>query len=90
MNQNVRNIFAFPPWSGQPVRQWIRACAWVWVVIVALIMPLAVYLTWQDGGISKQYWLAATCFIFGEIYFTLLLLHVALKGVAPTTWAPWK
>lgn len=90
MSESPRYSLQVPPWSGQPVRRWVRALAWLWIAIFVFIIPLAAFLIWHDGGIPRRYWLAAAAFACGEIYFTLLLLHVATKGHAPTTWIPWK
>ena len=78
-----------PPWSEQPVRRWVRVLAWIWVALFVLVLPLAVFFTWQDGGIPREYWLFTGLFALGELYFTVLLYHVATKGFAPRTWLPW-
>ena len=78
-----------PPWSGNSVRSWVRVGAWFFLICAVLAFVGAIVVTYMDGGIPRQYWLAAILFAIAELYFTLLVAYVAIHGKAPTTWIPW-
>ena len=90
MDDTERYSWQNPPWSGQPVRIWVRALAWFWVALFLVVVPIAAFHTWQDGGVPREYWLKGLILLLGEFYFTILLFHIAAKGLAPKTWMPWK
>jgi hypothetical protein len=46
--------------------------------------------TYLDGGIPRRYWLVAAIVAIGELYFTAVVAHVAIRGVAPKSWIPWR
>ena len=78
-----------PPWSGQSVRPWVRFLAWIFLILALLAGVAAAFLIIRDGKITAEQ-LPVIFFLIGEMYFFALLLHVVIKGVAPTTWLPWK
>ena len=86
-NSNQMNLTT-PPWSGKPVKKWIRVLAWVWVVLLALFAPLAFWLAIRSG-IAKEDIPGALAAIVGELYMTVLFAHVAFRGRAPMGWFPW-
>ena len=81
--------FRRPPWSGDSVRPWVRAAAWFFLVCAVLAFVGAIVFTYLDGGISRKYWLAASLFAVGELYFVAVVAHVAIHGRAPENWIPW-
>jgi hypothetical protein len=78
-----------PPWSGDSVRPWVRVGAWFFLVCAVLAFVGGIVYTYLDGGIPRQYWLAACLFVVGELYFAAIVAHVAIRGRAPTNWIPW-
>jgi hypothetical protein len=79
-----------PPWSGQSVRPWVRFLAWLFLFLALLAGVSSAILIARDGGIATKYLPAIILFLIGELYFFALLLHVAIKSVAPSSWLPWK
>ena len=49
----------------------------------------AVFIT-LDGGVPVEHLPLRILVLVGELYFVLLLLHVGIKGAAPSSWLPWK
>ena len=90
MGEFSHNLIEKPPWSGQSVRPWVRFLAWVFLFLALLAGVAGVFLITRDGGISTEYMPAIFLFLFGELYFFVLLLHVGIEGVAPLSWLPWK
>lgn len=79
-----------PPWSGQIVRPWVRWLAWVFVFMAFVAGVFGVFIIVSDGGIPAGTLPTILAWVIGEIYFVALLVHVGIKGVAPSTWWPWK
>jgi hypothetical protein len=80
--------FMKPPWSGQVVRKWIQVLAWIWMIILVLVAPLACWFALQDG-IPKADILSVLGVVALELYMTILCAHVAFRGRAPKGWNPW-
>jgi hypothetical protein len=80
--------FTIPPWSGQPVKMWIRFFAWVWVVLLVVMAPFVFWFVLQDGIYSEDI-LYLLGIVAGEVYMTMLFAHVAFRGRAPKGWFPW-
>jgi hypothetical protein len=90
MDGHNDNLSAKPPWSGQPVRLWVRILAWIFVILALLAgIGAAVFIT-LEGGVPREDLPSLGLFLVGELYFVCLLAHVGIKGVAPTSWLPWK
>ncbi|MGY0800162.1 hypothetical protein ACW7G0_14060 [Lysobacter sp. A286] len=90
MNRRSHEFFVKPPWSGQPVRPWIRFLAWTFVVLTLLAgISAAVFIT-LEGGVPREQLPVLCLFVAGELYFVSLLSYVGVKGVAPSSWLPWK
>lgn len=77
-----------PPWSGQSVRPWIRALAWVWLVILVVLTPVTLWLNIK-GGFSAKEFLAATPTVLLSGYLSALFGYAAITGYAPVGWLPW-
>ena len=84
------DLSAKPPWSGQPVRPWVRVLAWIFVILALLGgIGAAIFVT-LEGGVPIEELPLLALFLAGELYFICLLAHVGIKGVAPTSWLPWR
>jgi len=44
----------------------------------------------RDGGIAMKHLPATFLALILELYFFVLLLHVGIKSIAPSSWLPWK
>ncbi len=90
MNRRNYDFIAKPPWSGQSVRPWIRFLAWIFVVIALLgAVGAAVFIT-LEGGVAREELLVLGLALVGELYFVSVLSYIGVKGVAPSSWLPWK
>jgi len=90
VNETDRNAMEKPPWSGQPVRRWVRVLAWIFVILALMAGLIGMVLLLHGTGIAKEQLPMALLFLFGEIYFVAVLLHVIIKGTAPSSWLPWR
>ncbi|MDX1401348.1 MAG: hypothetical protein R3245_05460 [Kiloniellales bacterium] len=90
MDQPRPNGIAKPPWAGQSVRPWVRVLAWTFVLLAVLSGVGAALLTRREGGVPFENLPLFLLFVIGEIYFVVLLGHVGIKGVAPSSWLPWR
>ena len=79
-----------PPWSGQSVRSWVRFLAWIFMLFALIAGVIGTYFIIQDGAVAANHLPLLFFGLIGEVYFFALLLHVGIKGVAPSTWLPWK
>jgi hypothetical protein len=85
-----RNFLDKPPWSGQSVRLWARCLAWLFLLFALLAGVLGATMIARDGGVRTDQLPMVLLFLAGELYFVVLLFHVAIRGVAPSSWLPWK
>ncbi len=92
MDQNSHKAYSLqrPPWSGNAVRPWVRVLAGFFLACAALAFIGSVFMLVSEGGIPRQQWLAAAGIIAAELYLTIVFAHVALRGIAPKTWVPWR
>jgi hypothetical protein len=90
MGEFGHNLIEKPPWAGQSVHPWVKFLAWVFLFLALLAGVAGAIVIARDGGIELVQLPAIFLFLIGELYFFVLLLHVAIKGVAPTSWLPWK
>lgn len=74
----------------QPARLWARCLAWVFLVFALLAGVLGAIMISLEGGVAMNQIPVILIFLAGELYFVVLLFHVARRGVAPSTWLPWK
>ncbi len=88
MDSSEKYDYKRPPWSGQSVKKWIRVLAWIWVILLALLGPVLIWLLVIDG-IPKEDIMSVAGIVAGELYMTLLFAHVAFRGRAPKGWIPW-
>ena len=90
MEEFERNFLKIPPWSGQSVRPWVRFLAWIFLLCVLFAGVIGAYFIIQEGEIRVRQLPLLFFGLIGEVYFSALLLHVGIKGAAPSTWLPWK
>ena len=79
-----------PPWSGNAVRPWVRAMAWFFLACAVLAFVASAATLVSEGGLPRQQWLAVAGAIIAELYLSIVFAHVALRGMAPKTWVPWR
>ena len=64
--------------------------AWVFLFFALVAVVGGVVFIMLDGGIPAKYLPVFLVALVGELYFAAVVFHVATKGVAPTSWIPWK
>ena len=90
MDEFSHNFMERPPWSGQSVRPWARFLAWVFVFLALIAGVIGAVFITLEGGIPAAYLPVILLGLIGELYFVAVLFHVGTKGVAPSSWLPWK
>ena len=90
LNSGVRQIMREilkAPWSNQKVTPFVRGLAWVFVSCAAFSFSGAIYFTLKEGlpTVSPVKFLGLTLL---SLYLSAVFLFVAVKGKAPSGWAP--
>jgi len=78
------------PWSGEKIRPFIRALAWLFVLCAIVAFIGMLYTLYKEGPPNLNQVAGSALGTIATFYLLLLFTKVAITGRAPTGWAPWK